>query len=168
MAAFALARERLGRCGPQARCATSDNGGDIQIVLAAQDCRVDAIVPWIASVPGASGTWKDLTENVNQLAATLTTQLRAISDVATAVTKGDLTRSITVEAQGEVAQLKDTIERRRQKAVEPIRTDPRVFVLAFRRPLGLQREQVGGSDAKRSTCSAGDCCQARQKARFRL
>jgi HAMP domain-containing protein len=46
---------------------------------------------------------------VNQLAATLTTQLRAISDVATAVTKGDLTRSITVEAQGEVAQLKDTI-----------------------------------------------------------
>jgi HAMP domain-containing protein/signal transduction histidine kinase/CheY-like chemotaxis protein len=60
-------------------------------------------------VPGAAGTWHDLNSNVNRLAATLTTQLRAISEVATAVTKGDLSRSITVEAQGEVAQLKDTI-----------------------------------------------------------
>ncbi|MHC5539305.1 response regulator, partial [Singulisphaera rosea] len=55
------------------------------------------------------GTWKGLTENVNQLAANLTTQVRAIAEVATAVTKGDLTRSITVEAQGEVAALKDNI-----------------------------------------------------------
>src|SRR5207247_685339 len=62
-----------------------------------------------ALVPGASGTWKDLTDNVNQLAANLTTQVRAIADVATAVTKGDLTRSIQVEAQGEVAALKDNI-----------------------------------------------------------
>ncbi len=62
-----------------------------------------------ASVPGAAGTWKDLTDNVNELAATLTTQLRAIADVATAVTKGDLTRSIAVEALGEVAILKDNI-----------------------------------------------------------
>ena len=61
------------------------------------------------SVPGAAGTWKDLTDNVNQLAANLTTQVRAIADVATAVTKGDLTRSITVEARGEVAALKDNI-----------------------------------------------------------
>ena len=49
------------------------------------------------------GVWKDLTDNVNQLAANLTTQVRAIADVATAVTKGDLTRSIAVEALGEVA-----------------------------------------------------------------
>ena len=62
-----------------------------------------------ASVPGAAGTWKDLTENVNQLAANLTTQVRAIADVATAVTRGDLTRSIDVAAQGEVAALKDNI-----------------------------------------------------------
>ncbi|HUO10567.1 MAG TPA: response regulator [Phycisphaerae bacterium] len=62
-----------------------------------------------AKVPGASGTWKDLTDNVNQLAANLTTQVRAIADVATAVTRGDLTRSITVAAQGEVAALKDNI-----------------------------------------------------------
>ncbi len=62
-----------------------------------------------AKVPGAAGTWKALTENVNQLAANLTTQVRAIAEVATAVTKGDLTRSIKVEALGEVAVLKDNI-----------------------------------------------------------
>ena len=58
---------------------------------------------------GASGTWKNLTENVNQLAENLTTQVRAISEVASAVTKGDLTRTIRVEAKGEVEALKDTI-----------------------------------------------------------
>src|SRR5438128_5670903 len=62
-----------------------------------------------ARVPGAAGTWRDLTDNVNRLAANLTTQVRAIAEVATAVTKGDLTRSITVDAQGEVAALKDNI-----------------------------------------------------------
>src|SRR6059036_3866190 len=62
-----------------------------------------------AQVEGVSGVWKGLTDNVNQLAGTLTTQLRAISEVSTAVTKGDLTRSIAVEAEGEVAELKDTI-----------------------------------------------------------
>ncbi|KKJ94040.1 ATP-binding protein, partial [Micromonospora sp. HK10] len=56
-----------------------------------------------------SGTWRDLTENVNQLASTLTTQLRAISQVSTSVTRGDLTQRIAVEAQGEVAELKDNI-----------------------------------------------------------
>src|SRR5207247_1882342 len=58
--------------------------------------------------PGAAGTWEDLTDNVNQLAANLTNQVRAIADVATAVTKGDLTREIKVDARGEVAVLKDT------------------------------------------------------------
>src|SRR6185295_12199539 len=62
-----------------------------------------------ANVPGASGTWRDLTDNVNRLAATLTTQIRAIAEVATAVTAGDLSRSITVDAAGEVAALKDNI-----------------------------------------------------------
>ena len=60
-------------------------------------------------MPGAAGTWKDLTGNVNLLAANLTNQVRAIAEVATAVTKGDLTRSIQVEARGEVAELKDNI-----------------------------------------------------------
>ncbi|MFP5326008.1 MAG: ATP-binding protein, partial [Acidimicrobiia bacterium] len=62
-----------------------------------------------AQVAGVAGTWRGLTENVNQLAATLTTQLRAIADVSTAVTQGDLSRSIDVEAAGEVADLKDNI-----------------------------------------------------------
>ncbi|MEV4507661.1 HAMP domain-containing protein [Dactylosporangium sp. NPDC049525] len=62
-----------------------------------------------AQVRGVSGTWRDLTENVNQLASTLTTQLRAISQVSTAVTRGDLTQRIAVEALGEVAELKDNI-----------------------------------------------------------
>jgi HAMP domain-containing protein/signal transduction histidine kinase/DNA-binding response OmpR family regulator len=62
-----------------------------------------------ARVPGAAGLWRDLTDNVNQLAGNLTTQVRAIAEVSTAVTKGDLTRSITVEASGEVAALKDNI-----------------------------------------------------------
>ncbi len=62
-----------------------------------------------AQVRGVSGTWRDLTENVNQLASTLTTQLRAISAVSTSVASGDLSQQITVAAFGEVAELKDTI-----------------------------------------------------------
>ena len=62
-----------------------------------------------AQVEGVSGTWRDLTESVNQLASTLTTQLRAISAVSTAVASGDLTQQISVAARGEVADLKDTI-----------------------------------------------------------
>ncbi|WP_203832532.1 ATP-binding protein, partial [Actinoplanes lobatus] len=62
-----------------------------------------------AQVKGVSGTWRDLTDNVNQLASTLTIQLRAIAEVSTAVTRGDLTQSVAVEAQGEVAELKDNI-----------------------------------------------------------
>jgi HAMP domain-containing protein/signal transduction histidine kinase/ActR/RegA family two-component response regulator len=62
-----------------------------------------------AEVEGVSGTWKRLTENVNELAGNLTRQVRAIAGVTSAVATGDLTRSITVEAQGEVAELKDNI-----------------------------------------------------------
>jgi signal transduction histidine kinase/HAMP domain-containing protein/DNA-binding response OmpR family regulator len=80
-----------------------------QVTTVAREVGVEGKLGNQAKVPGAAGTWKGLTENVNQLAANLTTQVRAIAEVATAVTKGDLTRSITVEAQGEVAALKDTI-----------------------------------------------------------
>ncbi|MEU9037040.1 HAMP domain-containing protein [Streptomyces sp. NPDC048352] len=62
-----------------------------------------------AEVEGVSGTWKRLTENVNELAGNLTRQVRAIAEVASAVAEGDLTRSITVDASGEVAELKDNI-----------------------------------------------------------
>jgi HAMP domain-containing protein/signal transduction histidine kinase/CheY-like chemotaxis protein len=80
-----------------------------QVTTVAREVGVDGKLGGQASVPGASGTWKNLTENVNQLAENLTTQVRSISEVASAVTKGDLTRSINVEAKGEVEALKDTI-----------------------------------------------------------
>src|SRR5699024_1871447 len=62
-----------------------------------------------AQVPGVSGTWKDLTDNVNIMAADLTTQVRAIAEVTTAVANGDLSKKITVDVKGEIAELKNTI-----------------------------------------------------------
>ena len=80
-----------------------------QVTSVAREVGVEGRLGGQADVPGAAGTWKDLTGNVNLLAANLTSQVRAIAEVATAVTKGDLTRSIQVEARGEVAELKDNI-----------------------------------------------------------
>ncbi|HEY4302725.1 MAG TPA: HAMP domain-containing protein [Candidatus Didemnitutus sp.] len=80
-----------------------------QVTNVAREVGVEGRLGGQAHVPGAAGTWKDLTGNVNLLAANLTTQVRAIAEVATAVTKGDLTRSIQVDARGEVAELKDNI-----------------------------------------------------------
>jgi HAMP domain-containing protein/signal transduction histidine kinase/CheY-like chemotaxis protein len=80
-----------------------------QVTNVAREVGVEGRLGGQANVPGAAGTWKDLTGNVNLLAANLTTQVRAIAEVATAVTKGDLTRSIQVDAKGEVAELKDNI-----------------------------------------------------------
>jgi CheY-like chemotaxis protein/signal transduction histidine kinase/HAMP domain-containing protein len=80
-----------------------------QVTTVAREVGVEGRLGGQANVPGAAGTWKDLTGNVNLLADNLTNQVRAIAEVATAVTKGDLTRSIQVEASGEVADLKDNI-----------------------------------------------------------
>jgi HAMP domain-containing protein/signal transduction histidine kinase/CheY-like chemotaxis protein len=80
-----------------------------QVTTVAREVGVEGKLGGQGNVPGAAGTWRDLTDNVNRLAANLTTQLRAIANVATAVTKGDLTRSIQVEAQGEVAFVKELI-----------------------------------------------------------
>src|SRR5690242_8900763 len=80
-----------------------------QVTTVAREVGAEGRLGGQANVPGAFGTWRDLTDNVNQLSATLTTQVRAIAEVATAVTKGDLTRSIRVDASGEVANLKDNI-----------------------------------------------------------
>ncbi|HEX5655530.1 MAG TPA: HAMP domain-containing protein, partial [Chitinophagaceae bacterium] len=80
-----------------------------QVTNVAREVGVEGRLGGQASVPGASGIWKNLTENVNQLAENLTTQVRAISEVASAVTKGDLTQMISVDAKGEVEELKDTI-----------------------------------------------------------
>ena len=87
------------------------HAGDLrrQVTTVAREVGVEGRLGGQANVPGAAGTWKDLTGNVNLLAANLTTQVRAIAEVATAVTKGDLTRSIQVEALGEVAELKDNL-----------------------------------------------------------
>ncbi len=80
-----------------------------QVTTVAREVGVEGRLGGQANVPGAAGTWKDLTGNVNLLAANLTSQVRTIAEVATAVTQGDLTRSIQVEARGEVAELKDNI-----------------------------------------------------------
>ncbi len=80
-----------------------------QVTTVAREVGFEGKLGGQAKVPGAAGTWRDLTDNVNQLAGNLTSQVRAIAEVSTAVAKGDLTRSIAVEAQGEVAALKDNI-----------------------------------------------------------
>src|SRR5207253_2147634 len=80
-----------------------------QVTTVAREVGIEGKLGGQAKVPGAAGTWKDLTDNVNQLAGNLTAQVRAIAEVSTAVTKGDLTRSIAVEAQGEVAALSENI-----------------------------------------------------------
>jgi signal transduction histidine kinase/DNA-binding response OmpR family regulator/HAMP domain-containing protein len=80
-----------------------------QVTNMAREVGVEGRLGGQARVPGAAGLWRDLTDNVNQLAANLTNQVRSIAEVATAVTKGDLTRSIAVEASGEMAALKDNI-----------------------------------------------------------
>src|SRR5438034_418193 len=76
-----------------------------EVTNVAREVRAEGRLGGQANVPGVAGTWKDLTGNVNLLAANLTTQVRAIAEVATAVTKGDLTRSITAETRGEMAEL---------------------------------------------------------------
>ena len=80
-----------------------------QVTTVAREVGTEGKLGGQAKVPGAAGIWRDLTDNVNQLANNLTGQVRAIADVATAVTEGDLTRSITVEAQGEVLALKERV-----------------------------------------------------------
>ena len=80
-----------------------------QVTRVAREVGVEGRLGGQAVVPGAAGSWKDLVDNVNELAANLSNQVRAIGEVATAVTKGDLMRSITVAARGEVADLKDNL-----------------------------------------------------------
>ncbi len=85
------------------------NGFAGEVTRVAREVGTEGKLGGQAQVPGVAGTWKDLTDNVNMLATNLTTQVRAIAEVATAVTKGDLTRSIQVDALGEVAELKDKL-----------------------------------------------------------
>ena len=87
------------------------NGFASEVTRVAREVGTEGKLGGQARVLGVSGVWKDLTDNVNQLAGNLTIQVRAIADVATAVSRGDLTRSIAVEAFGEVAELKDNVNR---------------------------------------------------------
>jgi HAMP domain-containing protein/signal transduction histidine kinase/CheY-like chemotaxis protein len=94
-----------------------------QVTTVAREVGIEGKLGGQAKVPGAAGTWRDLTDNVNQLAANLTTQVRAIFEVATAVIQGDLTRTITVEARGEVLGLKDTINQMIRNLRDTTRTN---------------------------------------------
>src|SRR5437763_2178079 len=80
-----------------------------EVTRVAREVGTEGILGGQANVPGVAGTWKGLTDNVNAMAANLTGQVRNIADVTTAVAKGDLSRKITVSAQGEVLELKNTI-----------------------------------------------------------
>src|SRR5207247_862796 len=80
-----------------------------EVTRVAREVGTEGILGGQAEVPGVSGTWKDLTESVNFMAGNLTSQVRNIAQVTTAVAKGDLSQKITVEARGEVLELKDTI-----------------------------------------------------------
>jgi HAMP domain-containing protein/signal transduction histidine kinase/DNA-binding response OmpR family regulator len=118
-----------------------------QVTTVAREVGVEGKLGGQAKVPGAAGTWKGLTENVNQLAANLTTQVRAIAEVATAVTQGDLTRSITVEALGEMAALKDTVNEmiRNLKDTTQVNTEQdwlKTNLAKFSRMLQGQRDLV--------------------------
>jgi HAMP domain-containing protein/CheY-like chemotaxis protein/signal transduction histidine kinase len=85
------------------------NGFAAEVTRVAREVGTEGKLGGQAQVPGVAGTWKDLTDNVNSMASNLTTQVRNIAEVATAVAKGDLSRKIAVGAQGEILQLKETI-----------------------------------------------------------
>ncbi|HMG20884.1 MAG TPA: response regulator, partial [Kofleriaceae bacterium] len=119
-----------------------------QVTGVARDVGVEGRLGGQADVPGAAGVWRDLTNNVNELAGNLTSQVRAIRDVATAVTQGDLTRSITVEARGEMAQLKDTVNQMIRTLAETTKVNQeqdwlKTNVARFTRMLQGQRDLLG-------------------------
>src|SRR5688500_12765375 len=80
-----------------------------EVTRVAREVGTDGRLGGQAQVHGVAGTWKDLTDNVNLLAANLTTQVRNIAEVTTAVARGDLSRKITVDVKGEILELKNTI-----------------------------------------------------------
>jgi HAMP domain-containing protein/CheY-like chemotaxis protein/signal transduction histidine kinase len=118
-----------------------------QVTSVARDVGVEGKLGGQADVPGAAGIWRDLTNNVNELAGNLTRQVRAIGDVATAVTKGDLTQLITVEARGEVALLKDNINKMIRTLAETTRVNKeqdwlKTNLTRFTRMLQGQRDLI--------------------------
>src|SRR6185312_16308542 len=88
---------------------TVDAKGEVAALAETINSMTDTLGVFAEQVTGVAGTWKDLTDNVNSMAANLTSQVRNIAQVTTAVAEGDLSSKITVDAKGEVSQLKDTI-----------------------------------------------------------
>ncbi|MEA2194404.1 MAG: hypothetical protein QOG42_838, partial [Solirubrobacteraceae bacterium] len=80
-----------------------------EVTRVAREVGTDGKLGGQAQVKGVSGTWRDLTENVNSMASNLTDQVRQIAAVTTAVANGDLSQKITVDARGEILELKSTI-----------------------------------------------------------
>src|SRR5689334_21708935 len=80
-----------------------------EVVRVAREVGIEGKLGGQAHVKGVAGTWKDLTENVNMMAANLTGQVRNIAEVTTAVANGDLSKKITVDVRGEILELKSTI-----------------------------------------------------------
>jgi HAMP domain-containing protein len=80
-----------------------------EVTRVAREVGTDGKLGGQAIVPGVAGTWKDLTDSVNAMASNLTSQVRNIAEVTTAVARGDLSRKITVDVKGEILELKDTI-----------------------------------------------------------
>jgi HAMP domain-containing protein/CheY-like chemotaxis protein len=122
-----------------------------QVTGVARDVGVEGKLGGQADVPGAAGVWRDLTNNVNELAGNLTRQVRAIGDVATAVTKGDLTQSITVDARGEVALLKDNVNQMIGTLAETLRVNQeqdwlKTNLTRFTRMLQGQRDLLTVAD----------------------
>src|SRR6185369_15603205 len=85
------------------------NGFAAEVTRVAREVGTEGKLGGQAEVPDVAGTWKDLTDHVNSMASNLTSQVRNIAEVTTAVAKGDLSRKITVDVRGEILQLKETI-----------------------------------------------------------
>ncbi len=113
-----------------------------QVTTVAREVGFEGKLGGQAEVPGAAGLWRDLTDSVNQLAAQLTSQIRAIGEVATAVTKGDLSRAIEVEARGEVGA---THRERQRDDSKPARHDAQEHRarLAQEQPGAIHRNAAG-------------------------
>ena len=119
-----------------------------EVTRVAREVGVEGKLGGQAQSTEVGGVWKDLTDNVNQLAANLTNQVRAIADVATAVTEGDLTRQVRVEASGEVAVLKDKLNEMIRNLRETTRAERRAGLVEDE-PRALHAHAAGPARPRR-------------------
>src|SRR5204863_186036 len=124
-----------------------------QVTTVAREVGTEGKLGGQAKVPGAAGTWRDLTDNVNMLAGNLTNQVRNIAAVTTAVATGDLSQKITVDAKGEILELKNTIN----AMVDQLRTFARE-VTRVAREVGTEGK-LGGLAKVTTAMATGDLSQ---------